>query len=227
MGNVRGLVGRVLSFVRATRSGAKLSDTTFDPGGGRNLIGDHFSAPGDDAYPLGTDFLYAAPEQQSGRYAVLGYVDPVNAPKAAKGEKRIYARDSGGTSVVELWLKADGTAVLSNADGSVTMGADGHIVQTNANGSITLNANGQIVLTNAHCSLTLTAAGAILGQTAGGAFSLSAAGAFTVNGVTIDAGGAMNVPTSLVLAGKQIAGHSHAQGPDSHGDSQTNTGPNL
>lgn len=176
MGHLTGFVARVLGFARAERNGAHVNDVTVDGGGGNNKITDHFSAPGDDSFPLDTDYTYVSPMKQTGRYAATGYVDPINAPVAAKGEKRIYGRKADGTVAVALWLKADGSAILSNADGSAELRANGD---------------------------------------------------FAINGVIIHSDGSVTMPNGLVLNGKQIAGHSHAQGADSHGDTQANTGPNL
>jgi hypothetical protein len=57
----------------------------------------------------------------------VGYLDPKNEQKAAAGEKRIYSRDGGGNTVVELWLKADGSALLSNGTGAIELKPDGEI----------------------------------------------------------------------------------------------------
>lgn len=185
-----GLVGKLLSFVRVARNGAQLSDSKIDPGGGPNITAEHFSAPGDDAHPLPGDYVRVASVPQSGRAAVTGYVDPNNQQKAQAGEKRIYARDADGVEVVEVWLKNDGTALVTNSNGSVTLSPDG----------------------------------SILGQNGGGSFELQASGDFVVNGVTIDASGAVTIPASLTLAGKEIAGHTH---PITSGSSAPGpTGPN-
>lgn len=130
-------LGKLLSFVRGLRNGAKISDVKLDPGGGPNVTAEHFSAPGDDAHPLVGDYVINVIIQRSGGSAVVGYLDPKNEQKAAPGEKRIYARDSGGASIVELWLKNDGTAVLENNNGSVILAANGNITINGAD--ITIN----------------------------------------------------------------------------------------
>ncbi len=171
-----GLVARVLSFVRTVRNGAQVSDVKSDPGGGPNITAEHFAPPGDDAHPLDTDYSYAGPTPQRGRFASLGYVDPINAAQAAAGEKRIYSRDpADGMAVAAVWLKATGEIISGNAAADVTISPDGSILGRNDNGS----------------------------------FELQAGGDFVVNGVTIAANGDVTVPNSLVLAGKEIAGHDH------------------
>lgn len=144
-----GLIGRILSFVRAERNGAQVSDVKTDPGGGPNVTAEHFAPAGDDSHPLASDYVYAAPSPQRGRYAAVGYVDPKNPPKAQPGEKRIYARDADGTVVVEVWLQNDGTATLVNGEGSVTLAPDGAIKGVNGAGQFELEAAGDFVANGA------------------------------------------------------------------------------
>lgn len=113
-----GLIGRILSFVRAQRNGAQISDVKTDPGGGPNVTAEHFAPAGDDAHPLPGDYVYGSPSPQHGRYAAVGYVDPANQSKAQPGEKRLYARNADGQQVGEVWLKADGTIVSENDNGT-------------------------------------------------------------------------------------------------------------
>ncbi len=130
-------LGKLLSFIRTLKNGAKLSDVKFDPGGGPNVTAEHFSAPGDDSHPLPGDYVIGVSIQRSGGSAVVGYLDPKNGQKAAAGDKRIYARNSAGAGIVELWLKNDGTAALENASGSVTLSPNGDITVDGA--AITIN----------------------------------------------------------------------------------------
>lgn len=120
-------LGKLLSFVRGTRGGAKLSDAKLDPGGGPIVTAEHFSAPGDDAHPLPGDYVISVDIQRSGGSAVVGYLDPKNDQKAAAGEKRIYARDGNGSSIVELWLKSTGEVTLINAGGHITLKPSGEV----------------------------------------------------------------------------------------------------
>lgn len=137
-------LGKLLSFIRGDRNSAKVSDVKLNPGGGPNVTAEHFSAPGDDAHPLPGDYVVGVPIQRSGGSAVVGYLDPKNDQKAAAGDKRIYARNSAGASIVELWLKNDGTAVLENAKGSVVLKLTGEIDSRNTNGYYTLKDDGEI-----------------------------------------------------------------------------------
>lgn len=141
-----GVVCRVLSFTRAMRNGARVSDTKSNPGGGANLTGEHFSAPGDDSYPLSTDYVYKARGAQAGRFVSIGYLDPLNTPKAQKGDKRIYARDATtGAVVVEVWLKNDGAAIIENAGAIVTVSPNGSILGSNSAGRFELENGGDFV----------------------------------------------------------------------------------
>lgn len=208
-----GLIGRVLSFVRAQRNGARVSDLKLDPGGGDIRTAEHFAPPGDDSYPLDTDYVYVGRTPQNGRVSAIGYVDPQNTPKAAKGEKRIYSRDGSGAVAAEVWLKSDGTVVLDNGNGSVTLAPDGSTEAANPLGSVTLAADGSI-----------------LGQNAAGSFELQAGGAFVVNGVTISPAGLITTPTGIItpsalVNGTEVDGHNHVQGNDSAGNTEQPTGP--
>lgn len=89
-----------------------------------------------------------------------------------------------------------------------------------------LKNSGQVVFYNSSGSITLDQNGAIIGQNGAGSFELQAGGDFVVNGVVITAAGAVVVPSSLNVNGKQLAEHTHSQGNDSNGDAQQDTGPN-
>lgn len=191
-----GWVGRVLSFVRVERNTAKISDIQIDTGGGPNVTAEHFAPPGDDAFPLETDYAVSQSVQQTGRVAAVGYVDPLNTPKALEGEKRIYGRDKDtGAVVVEVWLKNNGEAIISNDNGSVVLRPDGGVIATTPASTFDAAANGSIK-----------------GQNSSGVFELETGGDFVVNGVTIAANGDVTIPSSLNLNGKEIAEHLHLAG---------------
>lgn len=122
-----GLIARLLSFTRAQRNAAYVSDAKVDPGGGANLSAPHFSAPGDDSQPLPGDYVFAVPAKRSGSAAAVGYLDPVNEPKAGPGDKRVYARNADGAIVGELWLKSSGDIELTNGAATLTLKASGAV----------------------------------------------------------------------------------------------------
>lgn len=211
-----GRLAKLLSFVRVTRNEAKLSDVKVNPGGGPNITAEHFADAGDDSHPLVTDYVALNTDSGSGRETAIGYLDPLNEPKAQPGDKRIYGRDAeSGAVVVEVWLKNDGTAIVSNDNGSVVLRPDG--------GTVT---------TTPESTFDAAADGSIKGDNGNGSFELAAGGDFLVNSVTIDTSGNITSPatitapnvvgnTSVQAAGKELAGHDHPAGSP-----PGNTGPN-
>lgn len=149
-----GRVAKVLSFLRTTRNGAKLSDVKLDPGGGSNITGEHFADPGDDSYPLEGDYAATLEIPRSGSQVPIGYSDTINTPKAEAGEKRIYGRDPAtGQAVNEVWLKSDSSVIISNALGAIELKADGSVDINGAvispTGEVT-NATGVVLGTHVH-----------------------------------------------------------------------------
>ena len=131
-----GLIAAVIAFARRTDH----SETTVDPGGGSNITADHFANPGDDSYPLDTDFAAVVSNGRTGGGAAVGYADPITTKKAGPGEKRIYARDAAGAVVCEIWLQSDGTIVVQNDNGGMELAPNGSV---NINGVI-IDAAGDI-----------------------------------------------------------------------------------
>lgn len=194
-----GWINKVLAFTRVTRNDAKISDVKIDPGGGPVITAEHYGPAGDDAHPLTTDYVLAVGTPRTGGAAVAGYIDPINTPKAQPGDKRIYARDSDtGATVVEVWLKNDGTATVFNASGSITLRPDGGAIITTPGSTFDAKADGSIK-----------------GDNGNGSFELQAGGDFVVNGVIIDTSGNITSPTSVsapsILAdSKELSDHDHS-----------------
>ncbi len=138
-----GRLAAVLSYIRTTINGAQVTDVKVDPGGGANVTAHHFAPVGDDSPPLVGDIAVLVAMPRTGSEAVVGYLDPINIPLAQAGEKRTIARDqTTGITVVELWLKNDGSALLSNALGSIALLTDGSV---NING-VTIDAAGNVTV---------------------------------------------------------------------------------
>ncbi len=135
-----GRIAKLLSFTRVLRNGAKISDVKTDPGGGANITGNHFSSPGDDSPPLPGDYVINVPTGRTGVFAVVGYIDINNEQKAGAGDKRIYARDSDGNEVCQIWLKSDKSVLVSNSSGSIQLQSGGDCV---ING-VKIDTNGNI-----------------------------------------------------------------------------------
>ena len=197
-----GRIATILSFMRAVANGAKVSDVKTDSGGGANITAQHFSAPGDDSHPLTTDNVVTVDVERTGSEAAIGYLDPLNTPKAQAGDKRIYGRDaSTGAVVVEVWLQNDGTATVSNDSGSVVLKPDGSIKGSNGSGSFELQAGGDFVVNG----VTI--------DTSGNINSPATITAPNVAGTT-----------SVKAATKELAGHDHAINSGSSAPGPT--GPN-
>jgi len=211
-----GRIAKLLSFLRTSRNEAKISDVKVDPGGGPNITAEHFAAAGDDSHPLPGDYVALNTDSGSGRESAIGYLDPLNEPKAQPGDKRIYARDEDGVVIVEIWLKNTGEATVLNENGSITLQPDGGAITTTPESTFDAKADGSIK-----------------GDNGSGSFELAAGGDFLVNGVTIDTSGNITSPatitgdtiagsTSVKAAGKELAGHLHLAGTP-----PGNTGPNT
>lgn len=102
-----GLIGTVIEFIREQVEGEQVVHVKFDPGGEDTATADHFTPPGVDAQPLPDDYMGLAPGAGTGRWVVMGYLDPINEGTAAPGETRLYSRDSDGNILVTLRMAAD------------------------------------------------------------------------------------------------------------------------
>lgn len=108
-----GLIAGIKEFTRAVRRGAKVNDIKLDTGGGFIRTGEMFGPVGDDAQPLPTDQPILIRSVGSGRYAVIGFLDPINAGETEPGERRIYSRSSAGAVTGYVWFKTDGTVGIN------------------------------------------------------------------------------------------------------------------
>ena len=112
------------------------------PGGEEIITAEHFSSPGDDSPPLPFDFCVTIFTLEAGGEAAIGYTDTKNLGAAGAGEKRIYARNNSGSSVVDFWLKSDGSIKAKNQNGSFELQANGNFV---ANG-VVIDSNGNVII---------------------------------------------------------------------------------
>jgi hypothetical protein len=198
-----GRIAKLLSFVREVRNGAKVSDSKVDPGGGADITAQHFAAAGDDSHPLPGDYVALNTDSGSGRESAVGYLDPLNAPKALAGDRRIYARDASGALIVEVWLKNTGEATILNANGSVTLRPDGSIKGDNGSGSFELEAGGDFLVNG------------VIIDTSGNITSPATITAPNIVGAS-----------SVTAAGKELVDHAHSQQDDSGGNTEYDTGAN-
>jgi len=123
-----GLIARVLSFLRDESEGDKFTEVKADPDGtptdsgeeGPNLTGELYGVNNTDAPPLPQDFAAGIDVPGTGRVAFVAFLDPKNAGIAQGGEWRVYGRDAdGNANGAEIYLKRDGSVVLSNQFGNV------------------------------------------------------------------------------------------------------------
>jgi len=135
-----GLIGKLLEYV----IGAKAATSKIQPGGGFNVTLLHFGPAGDDSQPLADDACLGVETERSGSYAAAGYLDANNKPKAAAGEKRIYARKDDGSVIAEIWLKNTGDITIINDEATVTVSAAGGFKVENDDGSFELEPGGVI-----------------------------------------------------------------------------------
>jgi len=212
MGLMSGIIGKLLSFARVQREGAKLSDVKIDIGGGDVLTAEYTHPSGDDSFPLPDDYVSLVRIPRSGRVLVLGFVETDAEQKAEAGDKRIYARDASRVEMAEVWLKSDGTVVVANDNGSFTLRPDGSQIGENSNGNFELRADGSHRTENAS-----------------GYIELLANGTVDINGATINPAGDIETPTkvtapSMIVDGKELKDHDHniTSGSSSPGP----TGPN-
>lgn len=137
-----GSLGDVVEFTRSVVEGKQAPEAKVDLGGGDAVTAYHFTSPGDDAQPLPGDVACLAPDDGTGTAQILGYQDPESPPIAAAGEKRIYARSGAGIVSCEIWLRRDGSLVISNAVATITLSPTGTLLVQNALASIELTTSG-------------------------------------------------------------------------------------
>lgn len=126
-----GRIGIIKTFERRIEEDENVSEVKIDVGGGEVLLPPHFATPGTDSTPLPGDYVATTSAPGADRQAAVGYADPVNEQVAEAGETRIYARDTDGILICEIWLKKDGSIVVRNENGNFELKANG---QFNVNG---------------------------------------------------------------------------------------------
>jgi hypothetical protein len=175
-----GLIAKLLSFVRVTRGGSSLSDAKVNPGGGDNLICEHFADSGDDSFPMPNDDVALLKTKRTGGYVTVGYLDRKNNEKATLGEKRIYSRDAAGNWIAEVWLKSNGDIVLNNEVATVTLFENGDMRHENDVATITALNTGDMTLENDNATINAFNTGQIEHTNPNGTINLAANGTTTI-----------------------------------------------
>lgn len=137
-----GIMAKVLSTLKTRRGSADYNQIKVNSGAGVNLRGEQFSGAGDDSIPLPGDYAVTVEIPRQGGVAIVGFVDPGNASAVNPGEKRSYSRSSDGTIVAQVYLKNDGSVIIDNDNGSITLDAGGDIT---LNG-VTIDASGNVTV---------------------------------------------------------------------------------
>ena len=181
-----GRIGRVLNVLRARRNNARVTDVQVDPGGGANVTGEQVLPPGYDGIALDDDYSCAVEIQGTGREAIVGYADTRSVPRAGPGDARIYARSDATTEAAQVWTRANGTIVASNANGSFTLNPDGSGRISNGSGSFELQAGGTVVINGVQ---------------------IDPQGNITTNGDI--QGASVDANSSLTVNGFEVAAHTH------------------
>lgn len=192
-----GMIGKLLSYVRAPRNGAQQSDIKLDAGGGDIRTATHAQGSGDDAVPLPGDYTVNIQVDRSGGVFTVGFVEPDALEIAQPGERRLYSRKPDRTEAAQIWIKNDGTVLVSNENGSYTLSPDGSHRFENGSGSHELRADGSQRSENGS-----------------GYYELQAGGTVDINTATIDPAGnivatSVTAP-SIVVDGKELKNHKHS-----------------
>lgn len=118
----------VQNVERVSRDGVPLVEVQVDAGDDDPATVEHWAPPGDDSPPLAGDFVQLVDARGAGAEAAVGYLDVANQGQAEPGEKRLYARNASGAVVATIWLKGDGTVVVTNLSGnSLEMAPSGDV----------------------------------------------------------------------------------------------------
>lgn len=134
------LIGIIRGIVRSTRRSANVTRVQADPGAGNNLSADIYGPSGDDSQPLPGDYVAMLRLPGQNRFVSVGVIDPMNTDQSLPGEKRLYSRDGDGVIVASLWLKNDGSVLLTNDNGSLELQSSGDIIAN----TVTIDTSGNI-----------------------------------------------------------------------------------
>lgn len=141
-------------FARQEQNGNYERVVQVNLGGGDNRDSFFMQPSGDDAPPLNEDYAVTLPLCRNGVFVTIATSDVTSEGVAQRGEKRIYGRTENGTTVNQVHLQQDGTVLVSNDAGSLTLTPTGD-VQITGN----LIVGGNVTATGALAGATATVGG--------------------------------------------------------------------
>jgi hypothetical protein len=164
------------------RDGVSLLEVKCDTGANATATVEFFCAPGFDAVPLAGDSLALLPvSSRLGGFVGVAQLDPKNVGQAGPGEQQLYGRAPDGSPVCSVWTKGDGSVVVSNGGGAITLESGGTI---DLNG-FRIDPTGNVTAPGDITSATGTIEGA------------------TIKGTTVEG------TTSLIVGALEVSTHVH------------------
>ncbi len=142
-----GRVGTILDIEQKSSEGVNTTNVKLDIGGGENITAPQAAPAGIDCTPLETDTAVTSTSPGDSGQNVVGYIDPDN---ASKGDGvYLYARTPDGSPVADIWLKSDGSVVVTTSGASIEVAAAGGITMSNtAGGTVDIQADGAVFMRN-------------------------------------------------------------------------------
>ena len=122
-----GRIGVILAIMQQVIRGANVTIIKTQIGGGEVVTAPLLTVAGDDSPPLPGDDVIIVEMPSRGTYVAVGSIDHDNEQTAGNGERRIYARDSTGARVAQIWIKASGEIRVENNSGSAVLEASGNV----------------------------------------------------------------------------------------------------
>ncbi|MCP4568029.1 MAG: hypothetical protein GY841_10665 [FCB group bacterium] len=154
-----GRVGNILGIGQNAAEGDHTTDIKLDIGGGQNITAPQATPAGIDSTPLETDIAVTSSAPGDSGQNVVGYVDKKNASK--NDGVYLYARSAAGVPVADIWIKTDGSVVVTNTTTTIETSAAGNIEISNAVGSFVIDPIGNITIGSGLGSITMTPAGIV------------------------------------------------------------------
>lgn len=142
-----GRIGNILEIKQTSSEGVESTDIKLDVGGGENITAPQAGPAGIDATPLETDLAITSSSPGDSGENVVGYVDPKN---ASKGDGvYLYARDASGAPIADIWVKTDGSVVITTQGVTIEATAAGAAeISNTAGGKVELLPTGAVFMRN-------------------------------------------------------------------------------